>query len=157
TTNNLCPEFLRPPADGVAAPRSVGPGYVAREWALDCVTEPDPPGEPTRPAHGGKAMLVLSRQVGEKIVIAGDICVTVVAIQGNGSRPGLTPPASVRVDRAEIPQRLQVVLQGERSMPSAQQGDRVQVHYVLRSQDGSQVSSRARGPLELTAGVDHPR
>jgi peptidylprolyl isomerase len=42
-------------------------------------------------------------------------------------------------------------------MPSAQQGDRVQVHYVIRSQDGSRVSSRGRGPLELTAGVDHPR
>ena len=102
-------------------------------------------------------MLVLSRKVGEKIVITGDICVTVVAIQGNRVRLGITAPASVRVDRAEIHQPLQVILQGERSMPGAQQGDRVQVHYVIRSQDGSQVSSRARGPLELTAGVEHPR
>jgi FKBP-type peptidyl-prolyl cis-trans isomerase SlpA len=42
-------------------------------------------------------------------------------------------------------------------MPNAQQGDRVQVHYVIRSQHGSVVSSRGRAPLELTAGVDHPR
>jgi len=42
-------------------------------------------------------------------------------------------------------------------MPPAQQGDRVQVHYVVRPQDGSGVSSRARGPLELTVGVDHAR
>ena len=55
-------------------------------------------------------MLVLSRKVGEKVVITGDICVTVVAIQGNRVRLGITAPASVRVDRAEIHQRLQVVL-----------------------------------------------
>lgn len=44
-------------------------------------------------------------------------------------------------------------------MPTAQQGDRVQVHYVKRFQDGSGVSSRSRGdaPLELTIGTDHRR
>jgi len=52
-------------------------------------------------------MLVLSRKVGEKIVITGDICVTVVAIQGNRVRVGITAPASARVDRAEVHQRLQ--------------------------------------------------
>jgi carbon storage regulator len=149
TTNSLIPEFLRPPADGEAALRSVVPGHVAREWVFDCVAEPDPPGEPTRPAYGGKAMWVLSRKVGEKIVITDDICVTVVAIQGNRVRLGITAPTSVQVDRAEIHQRLQdfepprpgaahpSCPQGERCMPGAQQGDRVQVHYVIRSQDGS--------------------
>lgn len=52
-------------------------------------------------------MLVLSRKVGEKIVIAGDICVTVVAIQGNRVRLGITAPASTRVDRQEVHQRLE--------------------------------------------------
>jgi peptidylprolyl isomerase len=42
-------------------------------------------------------------------------------------------------------------------MPTAQPGDRVQVHYVLRLQDGSVASSRGRAPLELTVGTDHPR
>jgi FKBP-type peptidyl-prolyl cis-trans isomerase 2 len=42
-------------------------------------------------------------------------------------------------------------------MRTAQQGDRAQVHYVIRSQDGSQVSSRGRAPLELTVGVPHSR
>jgi len=42
-------------------------------------------------------------------------------------------------------------------MQTAQTGDRVKVHYVKRFQDGSVVSSRARGPLEMTVGVDHPR
>jgi FKBP-type peptidyl-prolyl cis-trans isomerase SlyD len=43
-------------------------------------------------------------------------------------------------------------------MRTVEQGDRVQVHYVKRFQDGSVISSRARGePLELTVGTDHPR
>ena len=50
-------------------------------------------------------MMVLSGKVGEKIVIAGDICVTVVAIQGNRVRLGITAPTSTRVDRQEVRQR----------------------------------------------------
>lgn len=42
-------------------------------------------------------------------------------------------------------------------MHSVQHGDRVQVHYVKRFQDGSLASSRHRDPIELTVGVDHPR
>jgi FKBP-type peptidyl-prolyl cis-trans isomerase 2 len=42
-------------------------------------------------------------------------------------------------------------------MRTVQPGDRVQVHYVLRGQDGSVASSRGRAPLELTVGIDHPR
>lgn len=42
-------------------------------------------------------------------------------------------------------------------MQTVQQGDRVQIHYVKRFQDGSMTSSRHRAPIELTVGVDHPR
>jgi FKBP-type peptidyl-prolyl cis-trans isomerase 2 len=44
-------------------------------------------------------------------------------------------------------------------MRASQLGDRVQVHYVKRFQDGTVRSSRSRGdaPLELTVGVHHPR
>jgi FKBP-type peptidyl-prolyl cis-trans isomerase 2 len=42
-------------------------------------------------------------------------------------------------------------------MQTARPGDRVQVHYVKRFQDGSVASSRERAPLEMTVGVDHPR
>ena len=44
-------------------------------------------------------------------------------------------------------------------MRTSQFGDRVQVHYVKRFQDGTVRSSRARGeaPLEVTVGTDHPR
>lgn len=42
-------------------------------------------------------------------------------------------------------------------MRTVQAGDRVQVHYVKRFQDGSVVSSRDRAPVELTVGIEHPR
>ncbi len=64
-------------------------------------------------------MLVLSRKVGEKIVIDGDICVTVVAIQGNRVRIGITAPVSTRVDREEVHQRLEVFGPGSPVLPIA--------------------------------------
>ena len=42
-------------------------------------------------------------------------------------------------------------------MQTAQPGDRVEVHYVKRFQDGSVVSSHKRTPVELTVGVDDRR
>lgn len=50
-------------------------------------------------------MLVLTRSVGEKIVIDGNIEVTVVAVNGNKVRVGIEAPAYVRVDRQEVHQR----------------------------------------------------
>jgi carbon storage regulator len=52
-------------------------------------------------------MLVLSRRVGETIVIDNVICVTVVAVQGNKVRLGITAPPHVAVDREEVHQRRQ--------------------------------------------------
>lgn len=47
-------------------------------------------------------MLVLTRRVGEEIVIGGDIRVTVTAIHGGKVRLGVTAPHVVRVDRHEV-------------------------------------------------------
>jgi carbon storage regulator len=50
-------------------------------------------------------MLVLTRNVGEKIVIDGHIHVTVVAVKGNKVRIGIDAPEYVRVDRQEVHER----------------------------------------------------
>lgn len=47
-------------------------------------------------------MLVLTRRIGEEIVIAGDIRVMVVAVQGKKVRLGITAPSSVPVTRLEL-------------------------------------------------------
>jgi carbon storage regulator len=53
-------------------------------------------------------MLVLTRRIGEEIVIAGNIHVTVIALQGNKVRLGIQAPESVRVDRGEVDVRRRV-------------------------------------------------
>jgi carbon storage regulator len=50
-------------------------------------------------------MLVLTRRIGEKIVIDGGITVTVVAIRGDKVRLGVNAPPSVLVDRSEVHER----------------------------------------------------
>jgi carbon storage regulator len=47
-------------------------------------------------------MLVLSRRIGEQIVIDNDIVVTVVSIKGNQVRLGFTAPTSVSICREEL-------------------------------------------------------
>jgi carbon storage regulator len=47
-------------------------------------------------------MLVLSRKIGEEIVIGEDIRVRVVAIQGNQIRLGFVAPRSVLIRREEL-------------------------------------------------------
>lgn len=50
-------------------------------------------------------MLVLTRRIGETIVIDGNIRVTVVAVQGDRIRLGIAAPASVPVHRQEVHDR----------------------------------------------------
>jgi carbon storage regulator len=47
-------------------------------------------------------MLVLSRKVGESIVIDGGITVRVIEVQGNRVRIALDAPKSVRIARGEL-------------------------------------------------------
>lgn len=52
-------------------------------------------------------MLVLTRKAKEEIVINGNIRVTIVSIDGNKVRIGITAPPEVPVDRAEVHERRQ--------------------------------------------------
>jgi carbon storage regulator len=53
----------------------------------------------------GLGMLVLTRGVGQQLVIAGNIIVTVAAVQGDQVRLGITAPKHIRVDRMEVHER----------------------------------------------------
>lgn len=50
-------------------------------------------------------MLVLSRKVGDKLVIDGNITVEVVKIQGNRISLGIVAPANVKILRGELTER----------------------------------------------------
>lgn len=47
-------------------------------------------------------MLVLSRKIGEKVIIDGCITVQILAVEGNKVRIGISAPPEIRVDRDEV-------------------------------------------------------
>ena len=47
-------------------------------------------------------MLVLSRKLGEQVVIGDNICVTVVAVRGSQVRLGFSAPEEVSIRREEL-------------------------------------------------------
>jgi len=52
-------------------------------------------------------MLVLSRKIGESVIIGGDIVVTVVRVDGDAVRIGIAAPANVPVHRQEVYEEIQ--------------------------------------------------
>ncbi|MBN4076047.1 MAG: carbon storage regulator [SAR86 cluster bacterium] len=52
-------------------------------------------------------MLILTRRVGESIMIGDDVCVTVLGNQGNQTKIGITAPANISVHREEIYEKIQ--------------------------------------------------
>ena len=52
-------------------------------------------------------MLILTRRVGEKLVIGENVTVTVLGVKGNQIRIGIDAPREVQVHREEIFRRIQ--------------------------------------------------
>lgn len=51
-------------------------------------------------------MLILTRRVGEKMMIGDDIELTILGIKGNQARIGINAPLSIPVHREEIYQKI---------------------------------------------------
>ena len=52
-------------------------------------------------------MLVLSRRVGESVVIGDDVTITILEVRGDVIRVGIDAPRSVAVHRAELLEQLE--------------------------------------------------
>jgi carbon storage regulator len=66
-------------------------------------------------------MLILTRRVGETVMIGDDITVTVLGVKGNQVRVGVNAPRNVAVHREEIFERIKREGAGEE--PAADDGD----------------------------------
>lgn len=65
-------------------------------------------------------MLILTRRVGEALMIGDDITVTILGVKGNHVRVGIKAPKDVGVHREEIYVRLQDDVAG---VPAAEPAD----------------------------------
>jgi carbon storage regulator len=61
-------------------------------------------------------MLILTRRVGETVMIGNDVTVTVLGVKGNQVRVGVNAPKEIAVHREEIYERIKRE-EEEKSMP----------------------------------------
>lgn len=52
-------------------------------------------------------MLILTRRIGESVVIGGNVTVTLLGVKGNQARLGVDAPRDVAVHREEIHERIE--------------------------------------------------
>jgi carbon storage regulator len=58
-------------------------------------------------------MLILTRRVGETVMIGNDVTVTILGVKGNQVRVGINAPKNVAVHREEIYERIKCEQEGE--------------------------------------------
>ena len=68
-------------------------------------------------------MLILTRRVGETLMIGDDISVTVLGVKGNQVRIGVDAPKEVAVHREEIFERIKSELGGSADSPGSSETD----------------------------------
>jgi carbon storage regulator len=66
-------------------------------------------------------MLVLTRRIGEKLVIGNEVIIEIVSVSGEGVRLGITAPRETSVHRFEIFAEIQAANQAASSFSSSDQ------------------------------------
>lgn len=67
-------------------------------------------------------MLILTRRIGETLMVGDDVTITVLGVKGNQVRIGVNAPKDVAVHREEIYERIQKEKSGDED-PDGSDGD----------------------------------
>ena len=109
-------------------------------------------------------MLVLSRRVGEKIVIGDDIVVTVVEVHRDSVRLGVDAPRSVPVNRAELLEAVTAenvrslsvaALDAFKEIKPAGEGRKVDIKALMRGAKGK-GGARGSGSAPIFSSGNRP-
>jgi carbon storage regulator len=78
-------------------------------------------------------MLILTRRVGETVMIGDEVTVTVLGVKGNQVRVGINAPRTVAVHREEIFERIKREQQGDQSgEPPFTEAEAVEAEAAMR-------------------------
>ena len=92
-------------------------------------------------------MLILTRRVGETLMIGDEVTVTVLGVKGNQVRVGVNAPKDVAVHREEIYERIEQPIQ-KLQVASA-------LHNRIAATDPSRAAElRGQGRLSPRGGID---
>jgi carbon storage regulator len=75
-------------------------------------------------------MLILTRRVGETVMIGDDVTITVLGVKGNQVRVGINAPKSVAVHREEIYERIKREQQPDHDAPESPDAPRKAAEYA---------------------------
>lgn len=99
-------------------------------------------------------MLILTRRVGETLMIGDEVSVTVLGVKGNQVRLGVNAPKDIAVHREEIYQRILHERGGEHGDTAAMGYDRISHAMPERSHVASMNHLENRGFGQPSAGFN---